>query len=57
MPTILRGLFEELRRAHSSEEGKCMVATVGWALLWAVELATDAQLKAEAQVRKLEELS
>ena len=30
---------------------------MGWPLLWAVWLATDVQLKAKAQVRKLEEPS
>lgn len=30
-----------------------MAAAVGWPLLWAVCLDTDAQLEAEAQVRKL----
>ena len=29
---------------------------MGWSLLWAVQLITDDQLKAEAQVRKLEEV-
>ena len=32
-----------------------MAATVGWSLLGAGQLATDAQLEAEAPVRKLEE--
>ena len=32
-----------------------MTATVGWPLLWVVQVATDAQLEAEAWVRKLEE--
>lgn len=32
-----------------------MTATVGWPLLWAVWLDTDAPLEAEAQVRKLGE--
>lgn len=29
---------------------------MGWLLLWAASLAIDAQLEAEAQVKKLEEL-
>lgn len=33
-----------------------MAAAVSWPLLWVVQLATDTQLEAEAQVRKLEEL-
>lgn len=32
-----------------------MVAAVNWPLLWAVQLATNAQLEAEAQFRKLED--
>lgn len=32
-----------------------MNSAVGWPLLWAVWLDMDAQLKAEVQVRKLEE--
>ena len=31
-----------------------MAASVGWPLLWAVQLATNAQLEAEAPVRKFE---
>ena len=38
-----------------SKEEKQMAAAVGWSLLWAVGLDTDAQLEAEAQVRELEE--
>lgn len=34
-----------------------MAGAVGWPLLWAVWLATKAQLKAKAPVRKLEEPS
>lgn len=33
-----------------------MTATVGWPLLLAVFLVPDAQLEAEAQVKRLEEL-
>lgn len=32
-----------------------MAAAVDWLLQWAVQLATDAQLEAKAQIRKLEE--
>lgn len=35
-------------------KGKQMAAAVHWALLEAAQLATDAQLDAESQVRKLE---
>ena len=48
-------LFEELQIVHCGKEGKGMVAAVDWPLLWAVWLATDAQLKPEDPVRKLEE--
>lgn len=44
-------LFEEVHRAYSGKEGKQMPATVGWPLLWAVWLVTDAQLEAEALVK------
>lgn len=52
----LMPLFEALRIAHSGKEGKRMTATVGWPLLLAVFLVPDAQLEAEAQVKRLEEL-
>ena len=51
----LTNLFKELHITHCGKEGKGIAATVGWPLLWAVRLATDAQLEAEAPVAKLEE--
>lgn len=48
--------FEELCIGHCSKEEKAWLASGGWPLLQAVQLDTDAQLQAEAQVRKLEEL-
>lgn len=47
-------VFEELRRANRRREGKETAAPVGRPL-WADGLDPDAQLEAEAQVRKLEE--
>lgn len=47
-------LFGELHIAQSSKEEKQMVAIVGWPLLWAVQLATHAQLEAETQLRELD---
>lgn len=41
--------------AHHSGEGKLMVATMGWPLLWAVLLATDTHVEADAWVRKLKD--
>ena len=35
MLPALRGLFGELCSTHIGKEGKCMVATVSWPLLWA----------------------
>lgn len=32
-----------------------MAGAMGWPLLWAVRLATEVQLKAKSEVRKLEE--
>ena len=55
IPAGLMCLFEELQIVHCGKEGKGMVAAVDWPLLWAVWLATDAQLKPEDPVRKLEE--
>ena len=55
MLTGLMCLFEELLIVHCSKEGKWMAAAVDWLLQWAVQLATDAQLEAKAQIRKLEE--
>ena len=52
----LRHLFEEFHIVHYGKEGKLMVTAVSWPLLWAVQLATDAQLEAEARVRKFEEM-
>ena len=36
------------------KQGKQMAVAVSWPLLWAAQLATDAQLKAKVQVRNLE---
>lgn len=49
-------LFEKLHIAHCDKEGKWVAAPEGPPLMWAAHLATDAQLEAEAPVRKLEEL-
>lgn len=55
MPADLVLLFEEMHITHCGKEGKHMAATVAWPLLWAVWLATNTQLEAEARVRKLED--
>lgn len=55
MLVALMHLFEELHIEHCGKEEKLMAATVGWPLPLAIQLATDAQLEAEAQIRKLEE--
>lgn len=47
--------FEELLIAYHGKEGKQMTAEVGWPLLWAIQLATNAQLEAESQLRNLED--
>lgn len=44
MQAGLMCLFEELCIVYCSKEEKCTVAAVGWPLLWAVRLHTDAQL-------------
>lgn len=55
MPAALVLLFEEMHITHCGKEGKHMAATVTWPLLWAVWLATNTQLEAEARVGKLED--
>lgn len=45
--------FEELLIVYHCKEGKQMTAEVGWPLLWAIQLATNAQLEAESQLRNL----
>lgn len=55
MLAALMHLFEELHIEHCGKEQKLKAATVGWPLLLAVQLATEAQLETEAQIRKLEE--
>lgn len=47
--------FKKLHIAHCGKEEKRMAAAVGWPILWAVQLAIDAQLEAKAQVKKFEE--
>lgn len=47
--------FKKLHIVHCGKEEKLMAAAVGWPVLWAVQLATDAQLEAKAQVKKFEE--
>ena len=57
-PKVLGGFmhfFEELCTVHYRKEGKQMAAAVGWSPLWAVWMATNTQLEAKAQGRKLEE--
>ena len=41
-------LFEELLIVYHCKEGKPMTAEVSWPLLWAIQLATNAQLEAES---------
>lgn len=45
-------LFKE---QHCGKAGTFMATSAGWYLLWVVWLVTNAQLEAEARVRKLEE--
>ena len=52
MPVLVTCLLEELHMAHCSREGKHMDAPLGWPLLGALLLATNAQVEAEARVRK-----
>lgn len=54
---VLTYSVRKLCIAHCCEEEAGMAAAVGWPLLGAVQLATNAQLEAEAQLRKLEEES
>lgn len=50
-----RETLEMLAGQRSQRIYTLHTAAVGWPLLWAVQLATSAQLEAEAMVRKLEE--
>ena len=45
--------FEELLIVYHCKEGKKMTAEMSWPLLWAIQLATNAQLEAESQLRNL----
>lgn len=45
--------FKKLHIAHCGKEEKLMAAAVGWPVLWAVQLATDAQLEAKAKLKSL----
>lgn len=56
MPAGLLHLFEELCRVYCDREGKQRAAIVGSSPLWAVWPDANAQLVAEAQVRKLKGL-
>lgn len=47
---------EKLFIAHCGKEWKWIIALMGWHLVWAVQLTTNAQLEAEAAVRKLEDI-
>ena len=42
---------EKLFIAHCGKEWKWIIALMGWHLVWAVQLTTNAQLEAEAAVR------
>lgn len=55
MQAVSMHLFEKLCITHCSKEGKQTAVTVEWPLLWAVQLAINAQWETEAQVRKMEE--
>lgn len=45
--------FKKLHIAHCGKEETLMAAAVGWPVLWAVQLAPDAQLEAKAKLKSL----
>lgn len=53
MLAALIQLFEEMHLTHCSGQGK-HYCTLGWPQPWVVRLVINAQLEAEAPVRKLE---
>ena len=47
MPAILMHLLEEPGIVYCGRKEQQMAAEVGWPLLWAIWLSTDAQLEAD----------
>lgn len=48
-PRTPAGLMYLFEKPHYRKAEKFMAAAVGWSLLWAVRLTTDAQLEAQAK--------